>query len=149
MLRHLPTVCGYVQRDLDGLTTLLKSTSTYDIPKTLLYVSSKNMACKIYHFLKIASSDKHSVGIYHADLTRSYKSSVCQQFSAVTSRMRCLVATVAFGMVCVPYLLVTTCPYMYMHVHIMLVYIGDGCSRCRNRFGVRYSTYDLPALSGT
>ena len=36
--------------------------------------------------------------------------------------MRCLVVTVAFGMVCVPTLLTVTSPYV--HVHIMLVYIG-------------------------
>ena len=117
------------------------------MPKTLLYVSSKNMACKIYHHLKAASGDKQSVGIYHADLTPSFKFSVYQQFSALTSRVWCLVATVAFGMVCVPTLLTVTSPYA--HVHIMLVYVGHGHSRCRDRFGVWYSTYNFPALSGT
>lgn len=74
----------YVQRDLDGLATLLKASSTCDIPKILLYVSSKNMACKVYSFLKAASSKKHFVGIYHASLTQAYKHSVYQQFSTLT-----------------------------------------------------------------
>ena len=90
-----------MQRDLHGLTHQLKTISPDVMPKIIVYVLTKNMACKVYHFLKGSSANKQSVGVYHADLTASFKSSVYQEFSRPTSHIRCLVATVAFGMVCV------------------------------------------------
>ena len=89
-----------MQRDLDGLSYLLKTVSPNVVPKIIVYVLTKNMACKLYHFFKSSSSNKQSVGIYHASLTQAFKSSIYQEFSSSTSSIRCLVATVAFGMVC-------------------------------------------------
>jgi hypothetical protein len=57
-------------------------------------------ACKVYHFLKAASTNKQCVGVYHADLTSSTKHSTYLEFSSSTSDLGCLVAAVAFGMVC-------------------------------------------------
>ena len=74
----------------------------------IVYVPTKNTACKVYHFLKAASMDKQSVGMYHADLTQATKSAVYQEFLHSSSVVRCLVATVAFGMVCSIYV------YMYI-----------------------------------
>lgn len=62
-----------------------------------MYVPTKNTACKVYHHLQAASATKHSVGVYHANLTTSTKRLMYQEFSSSTSKLRCLVATVAFG----------------------------------------------------
>ena len=64
-----------------------------------MYVPTKNTACKVYHFLRAASTNKQSVGMYHADLTQATKSSVYEEFTQ-SSVVRCLVATIAFGLVC-------------------------------------------------
>ena len=74
--------------------------SPSEINKVIVYVPTKNTACKVYHFLRAASTNKQSVGMYHADLTQATKSSVYQDFTRSCSVVRCLVATIAFGMVC-------------------------------------------------
>ena len=38
--------------------------------------------------------------MYHASLTRSNKLSIQQEFGRADSSFRCLVATIAFGLVC-------------------------------------------------
>ena len=47
-----------------------------------------------------AAVNKDYVGMYHTDLTKQTKLLMQQAFSGAQSPMRCLVATVAFGMVC-------------------------------------------------
>ena len=87
------------QRDLDGLSTMLKTSLTCNIPKVIVYVPTKNIACKVYTFLKAASTNKKLVGMYHANLTQKTKSSTYYDFLSTTSDTQCLVATIAFGMV--------------------------------------------------
>ena len=77
----------------------LRSMSPESIPKTLLFAQTKNAACRIYQMLHQAAVKKEYVGMYHADLTKQTKLSMQQAFSGVQSNMRCLVATIAFGMV--------------------------------------------------
>ena len=112
-----------MQRDLNGLCTVLKC-SPSDIPKVIVYVPTKNTACKVYHFLRAASTNKQSVGMYHADLTQATKSSVYQDFTKSCSVVRCLVATIAFGMVCD----VQEHVHVHVHVHILCaICIVLGC----------------------
>ena len=84
-----------LQRDLSGLTSRLKS--QHFIPKTLIFCKTKDVACKVYSILSGASSNRTSVGLFHASLTPSTKEATCESFRKSTIQV--LAATVAFGMV--------------------------------------------------
>lgn len=79
---------------------MLQSSSGFIIPKMLIYVPTKNMAAKVYTTLHREAAKQHYVGMYHADLTSHSKSAIYREFKSAGSSLRCLVATVAFGMVC-------------------------------------------------
>ena len=83
---------------MDGLARLLRSPTHTDIPKTIVYVQTKDMAWKVYHYLQQAPLKRCYVGMYHANLT-SHTKSVVQDFGGASSSLRCLVVTMAFGMV--------------------------------------------------
>ena len=87
------------QSDLDGLAKFLRLATDIDIPKTIVYVQSKDVAWKVHHLLQQAALKRCYVGMYRADLTSHTKSVVHQHFRGSSSTLRCLVATVAFGMV--------------------------------------------------
>ena len=70
-----------------------------DIPKTIVYVQTKDMAWKVFHFLEQTAAKRCYVGMYHANLTSHTKSVVYQDFRGSSSSLRCLLATVTFGMV--------------------------------------------------
>lgn len=99
-LLHIAQTVYIYYRDLDGLSKTLSEDSTDNKPKTIVYTLTKNDACRVFAFLKSAARDKKCIGMYHANLTESTKTSVFNEFSQPSSRMRCLVATIAFGMVC-------------------------------------------------
>ena len=65
-----------------------------------MYVPTKDNAWKLYHHLQKESANKDFVGMYHANLTSNTKLAVYSDFRRIDSSLRCLVATVAFGMVC-------------------------------------------------
>lgn len=89
-----------MQNDLGGLAALLKSTDPFSIPKTLIFCQTKDAVIKVYRlFLQYAPS-KATVSVFHASLTPSTKSATVKIFQSFNSRLRILVATVAFGMVC-------------------------------------------------
>ena len=104
-----------MQQDVNGLCTLMKC-SPSDIPKVIVYVPTKNTACKVYHFLRAAFPNKKSVGMSHADLTQATKYSVYEKSCSV---VRCLVATIAFGLVCG-----NDCVYEHVHNY---VHVHDKC----------------------
>ncbi len=81
-----------------GVAEMLQRTSPSDIPKILLFVQTKNMACKVYTSLISAAFSNSYVGMYHASLTNYTKERIRADFQGNT-KLRCLVATVAFGMV--------------------------------------------------
>ena len=83
--------------DLAGLSVMLQSPSPSSIPKTLVFVRTKNDACKVYGMLNTAAYSDSYVGMYHASLTNQTKEKVRADFQGAT-KLRCLVATVAFGM---------------------------------------------------
>ena len=89
----------FQQRDLCGVCEKLRSTSGFIIPKSLIYVQTKNMAWKIYNLLSKQAAKHCYVGVYHSDLTTLTKSKIYDEFKSCSSSLRCLVATVAFGMV--------------------------------------------------
>lgn len=90
-----------LQRNLGRLASLLATeTDLAKIPKTIIYCHTKDSACKVYSFLKKASKAKHAVDVYHASLSELHKTFVQSAFQSTTSEIRCLVATIAFGMVC-------------------------------------------------
>ena len=68
------------------------------IPKTIIFCQTKNNVCKVYKCLKTASKDSLSVGMYYASMTQDTKTIIQNEFSG-TSKLKVLVATVAFGMV--------------------------------------------------
>ena len=68
------------------------------IPKTIVFIQTKNTVCKIYSFLILSAFKSAYVGLYHASLTEYTKSHLRQEFHRQVS-LRCLVSTVAFGMV--------------------------------------------------
>ena len=89
----------YLQKDLGGLTSILSSAKHQDdVPKTLIFAGTKNKVCQVYSMLsKHAVNSKH-VRMFHASMTPSTKKSCVIEFkSGVT---RCMVSTIAFGMVC-------------------------------------------------
>lgn len=77
---------------------MLQLTNPSDIPKILLFVQTKNIACKVYGFLISTAFSSSYVGMYHASLTHFTKERIRADFQGNTN-LRCLVATVAFGMV--------------------------------------------------
>ncbi len=79
---------------------MLQSTTCFIIPKIIIYVQTKNMAWKVYNTLHKDAAKQCYVGVYHADLTAHTKSAIHHEFKRAASSLRCLVATVAFGMVC-------------------------------------------------
>lgn len=79
---------------------MLKSHSGFIIPKMIVYVQTKDMAWKVYSHIQRESAERHYIGVYHASLTQATKRAVYLDFKCSGSTMRCLIATVAFGMVC-------------------------------------------------
>ena len=98
----------FFQADLAGIAYWLRTLHSESIPKTLIFVQTKNTGCKLYNWLSQCASSKRSVGLYHASLTQATKSHLQDMFKQ-QSGLRCLVATVAFGMV--QHLV---CVYMYV-----------------------------------
>ena len=89
-----------VQKDLNGICVKLAAQDPEDIPKCLLFAQTKNIACKIFSFLRRFSLDRRYVSMYHASLTQRTKEFLRSEFSSSRSHLRCLVSTIAFGMVC-------------------------------------------------
>ena len=66
------------------------------MPKTLIFCCTRNDCAKVYGFLK--KSAHRQVSMYHSTLTQTTKTEVQSSFRC-GGRLRCLSATVAFGMV--------------------------------------------------
>ena len=87
-----------VQADLAGIAHWLKTFPSKSVPKTLVFVQTINTGCKLYSWLSQCASSRGLVGFYHASLTQATKAHFHDMFKK-QSDLRCLVATVAFGMV--------------------------------------------------
>ena len=104
-----------------------KSLTQGDIPKTIVFAQTKAVVCKLYKYLTAALGST-VVGMYHASLTPTYKQSLQRQFSSNESSLRCLVATVAFGMVSFFLINLLWAPRTLFSLFVFLV-TGDGCFR--------------------
>ena len=61
----------------------------------------KNSVCKIYHLLSASVLNRKRVGLYHADISMQNKAFTHHEFSRADSDLKCLVATITYGLVCV------------------------------------------------
>ena len=78
---------------------MLATDDPCSIAKTVIFFPTKKEAVEGFGFLQRSAAQKRYVGAYHVSLTEEMKFFVCQNFSSRTTEMRCLCATVAFGMV--------------------------------------------------
>ena len=62
-------------------------------------INTTHVVVKLYNFQSKAASVQGMVSMYHATLTEETKRFLRQQFFLPSSDLRCLVATVAYGMV--------------------------------------------------
>ena len=88
-----------LQTDLAGIASWLTSPRPLSVPKTLIFTQNKNIACKLYVWLSQCAATKTCVNMYHASLTHTTKAHIQEEFSSAHASLRCLVSTVAFGMV--------------------------------------------------
>lgn len=89
----------HMQRDLDGLAQKLGSQDPHSIPKTVMFCRTKERAVRLYKFLSSTAYHEHYIGAYHASLTDDTRKFVYRNFVARCGELRCLCATVVFGMV--------------------------------------------------
>lgn len=90
-----------IQQDSGGLKLCLeKSKSRDDIPKTLIFCQTKDMAVKVYSELLQHTAFKDSISMYHASLSEATKLAIQHRYGH-TDLLKCVVATVAFGLVSV------------------------------------------------
>lgn len=88
-----------IKRDLAGLAAVLSRTSvTEEVPKTIIFCRTKNDCSKVYCFLCKSAQNKDAVSMYHSSLTQVTKTQVQDNFKC-GAQLRCLSATIAFGMV--------------------------------------------------
>ena len=97
-----------MQKDLGGLACYLSSAkSSYDIPKTIVFATT-NVVCRCYAMLSKRAVQRKYVGMFHASMAPMTKATRVVDFTNGT--IRCLVSTVAFGMVCT----CTSCPILFV-----------------------------------
>ena len=68
-------------------------------PKTVVFCRQKEMVSKVFQFLQHSAKSKDFVGMYHASLSEQTKKEIYRQFCNPVSKLCCLVATIAFGLV--------------------------------------------------
>ena len=91
------TVCT-VWTDLTGIAHWLETLPPLSISKTIIFCADQNIACKLYGWLLQNTAMKGVGSMYQANLTGTTKREIQCMFQKA-SNLRCLVATVAFGMV--------------------------------------------------
>lgn len=91
----------HLQSDFDGLVSLLKQADPKSVPKTLIFCHTKESAIKVYRLFIQNSPSKEMVSVFHASLTQSTKEIIVHKFRSYESLLRIVIATIAFGMVCV------------------------------------------------
>ena len=86
-----------LKRDLAGLVDMLAEEE--GAPKTIIFCRTKNDCSKVYSFVsKSICRGTNTVSMYHGSLSQATKSQVLADFKSGTE-LRCLSATIAFGMV--------------------------------------------------
>ena len=112
-----------LQRDLGGVASRLQSCrSPEEFPKTVVFCKTKPICVKVHDLLSQTASVKSMVSMYHATLSDQTKRFLHQQFASHASDLRCLVCTVAFGMVSYNVCLLSYC------VTSNSLCVGNGCT---------------------
>ena len=91
--------CLHPKRDLAGVAAMLGKAKEVpeEVPKTIIFCRTKNDCAKVYSFL-CKSLPRNTVSMYHSSISQSTRSTVQEQFRC-SGQLRCLSATIAFGMV--------------------------------------------------
>ena len=90
-----------IQCDFRSLVSLLRvANDEKNLPKTLIFCNTKDIAVKVYWLLTHSTHSKEFVSMFHASLTQGTKQTIAESFQSQNSPLQFLVATVAFGMVC-------------------------------------------------
>ena len=90
----------FLQKDLSNLADQLSfCQNPLQFPKTVIFVKIKSVAVKVFAYLHRSAHLKGMVSMCHAKLSTETKEYIHHQFSSHTSSLRCLCATVAFGLV--------------------------------------------------
>ena len=69
-----------------------------EIPKSIIFCRTRNDCSRVFLYLHKQARQKTSVTMYHSSLTQTTKREVERNFKT-GEQLRCLSATVAFGMV--------------------------------------------------
>ena len=94
------TLAIYMQRDFGGIASSMRDCSSpEDFPKTLVFCKTKAQCVNIYNLFIRVSTHKSIVTMYHATLSEETKEFIYHHFTAAESDLRCIVCTIAFGMV--------------------------------------------------
>ena len=78
---------------------LAKSADISTVPKTLIFSQTKDAVYKIYNFLHTSAKYPKSVSMFHASQSDKTRAFVQSSFYSASSEIRCISATIAFGMV--------------------------------------------------
>ena len=98
----------FLQRDLGGLAHILATADDPStIPKTIIFSHTKDEVYNVFSFLRTHARHKHVVSMYHASQSEETKLFTQSNFGSAQTELKCLSATIAFGMVCMCTLLTT------------------------------------------
>ena len=81
------------------MAKLKECNNALQFPKTVILCQRKEAVSNIYKHLKKVAQVPHMVTMFHASLREETKKAVYTEFSSTTTTLRCLVATIAFGLV--------------------------------------------------
>ena len=85
----------FLQRDLGGPAHILATADDPStIPKIIIFSRTKDEVYSVFIFLRTHARHKHVVSMYHASQSEETK-----LFTQSKTELRCLSATIAFGMV--------------------------------------------------
>ena len=90
------------------------STHPDNIPKTLIFCKTKAQCVKISNMLTKVTAHKGLTTMYHATLSDETKKFIYYNFITAGSDLRCIVCTIAFGMVRPKYSVYSYHYYMYI-----------------------------------
>ena len=106
---YLPLIIGTVGT-LAHILSTTESPST--VPKTIVFSQTKDDVYTVFRFLHGASTHKSSVTMYHASQSQETKAFNQSNFRSSLTELRCISATIAFGMV-----------YAQHVLHLSLTYV--------------------------
>ena len=89
---------------MGGIGVDLKMCSNpQNFPKTLIFCKTKSQCVRVFNVITKICGSRRMISMYHASLSEETKQSLRVQITNILD-MRCLVCTIAFGMVsCSPY----------------------------------------------